>query len=163
MRGSRVAAGVILVLALAPALASAQAPTQSKQKSEAMYREGIELAKANKIEAALALFEEARAAGLSTMQSKRDCSFANVITRALGIAERAEPDVCTVETQPGDLLLLCSDGLSDPLSEPRIAELLKAARAPGDQALAIATEGLVQAAYDAGGRDNISAIVVQVL
>lgn len=109
------------------------------------------------------LFEEARAAGLSTMQSKRDCSFANVITRALGIAERAEPDVCTVETQPGDLLLLCSDGLSDPLSEPRIAELLKAARAPGDQALAIATEGLVQAAYDAGGRDNISAIVVQVL
>ncbi|MFO0739111.1 MAG: hypothetical protein U0270_24655 [Labilithrix sp.] len=62
MRGSRVAAGVILVLALAPAWASAQAPTPSKQKSEAMYREGIELAKSNKIEAALAKFEEARAA-----------------------------------------------------------------------------------------------------
>ncbi len=110
------------------------------------------------------LYEEARSAGLAdVMRSKRDCSFANVITRALGLADRAEPDVCTVEIQAGDIFLLCSDGLSDPLPDGELAELLRAARQPGKNALKEATEALIRAAYDAGGRDNISAVVVRVL
>jgi serine/threonine protein phosphatase PrpC len=110
------------------------------------------------------LYEEARAAGLAdVMRSKRDCSFANVITRALGLADRAEPDVRTVEIERGDVFLLCSDGLSDPLPEERLAELLRGASGPGKTALKDATEALIRAAYDAGGRDNISAVVVRVL
>lgn len=110
------------------------------------------------------LYEEARAAGLAdSLRSKRECSFANVITRALGLADRAEPDVRTVEAEPGDIFLLCSDGLSDPLPDSALAGLL--GQAHGDQPKAVqnATEALIQAAFDAGSRDNISAIVVRVL
>lgn len=109
------------------------------------------------------LYEEARAAGLAdSMRSKRECSFANVITRALGLADRAEPDVRTVEAEPGDVFLLCSDGLSDPLPDAKLAELLATARGDKTQAVQAATEALIQAAYDAGSRDNISAIVVRI-
>lgn len=109
------------------------------------------------------LYEEARAAGLAdSMRSKRECSFANVITRALGLADRAEPDVRTVEAEPGDVFLLCSDGLSDPLPDAKLAELLATARRDKTQAVQAATEALIQAAYDAGSRDNISAIVVRI-
>lgn len=109
------------------------------------------------------LYEEARAAGLAdTMRSKRDCSFANVITRALGLGDRAEPDVRTVAAEPGDIFLLCSDGLSDPLTDEALTSLLAKARGGGSAAIQQTTEALIQAAYDAGSRDNISAIVVRV-
>ena len=106
------------------------------------------------------LFEEVRAAGgAEHMQSKRDCPFANVITRALGLSERAEPDVETVPLQAGDIFLLCSDGLSDPLTDTELAKLLAASDSDG---LVGATRRLVQAAYDAGGKDNITAVTVKV-
>ncbi|HNN98477.1 MAG TPA: SpoIIE family protein phosphatase, partial [Pseudomonadota bacterium] len=84
-------------------------------------------------------------------------------TRALGLAERAEPDVRTVDIERGDIFLLCSDGLSDPLPEEGLAELLRGAASSSKTALKDTTEALIRAAYDAGGRDNISAIVVRVL
>ena len=93
------------------------------------------------------------------MQSKRDCPFANVITRALGMSDRAEPDVETVPLQPGDIFLLCSDGLSDPLTDGELARLLAESDADG---LVGVTRRLVQAAYDAGGKDNITAVTVKV-
>jgi serine/threonine protein phosphatase PrpC len=106
------------------------------------------------------LFEEVRAAGGAThMQSKADCPFANVITRALGMPERSDPDVGTVAVQAGDVFLLCSDGLSDPLSEATLAELLAACDSEGVVGV---TRRLVQAAYDAGGKDNITALIVRV-
>jgi serine/threonine protein phosphatase PrpC len=107
------------------------------------------------------LYEEVRAAGgAQHMQSKRDCPFANVITRVLGLASSAEPDVQTVAALPGDVFLLCSDGLSDPLTDPELAKLLSTNRTDG---LVGATRRLVQAAYDAGGKDNITAVTVKVL
>lgn len=106
------------------------------------------------------LFEEVRAAGgAQQMESKRDCPFANVITRALGLSERAEPDVETVAIRSGDIFLLCSDGLSDPLTDGELARLLAASDTEG---LVGATRRLVQAAYDAGGKDNITAVTVKV-
>ena len=96
------------------------------------------------------------------MRSKRDCPYANVITRALGLAERAEPD-CAPSISTRRRFLLCSDGLSDPLPEEKLAELLRGAAASDKNALKDTTEALIRAAYDAGGRDNISAIVVRVL
>jgi serine/threonine protein phosphatase PrpC len=84
-----------------------------------------------------------------------DASFPwrHVITRALGMTD-AQPDVQTTPVQPGDVFLLCSDGLYEPLSEATIAALMDAS--PED-----ACRALIDAAYAAGSRDNISAIVVR--
>ena len=60
------------------------------------------------------------------------------------------------QARSGDVYLLCSDGLSEVLSEPAIAMLL-------EQSAERACRALVDAAYAAGSRDNISAIVVRVL
>jgi serine/threonine protein phosphatase PrpC len=108
------------------------------------------------------LLEDLRKAGGATeMQSKADCPFANLITRALGLDDHAEPEVTTVDVRPGDIFLLCSDGLSDPLPEPKMAQILAGVSdRPGS--VQRATEHLVRAAYEAGGKDNITAVTVRV-
>ena len=85
-----------------------------------------------------------------------DASFPwrHVITRALGMPS-CEPDVLTEPVQQGDVFMLCSDGLYEPLSMQTMAALLDAS--PED-----ACRALIDAAYAAGSRDNISAIVVRV-
>jgi serine/threonine protein phosphatase PrpC len=77
----------------------------------------------------------------------------HVVTRALGTAT-AEPEVSRERACLGDAYLLCTDGLSEVLAPAMIAALL--AR-PAEQAC----RALVDAAYEAGSRDNISAIVVR--
>jgi serine/threonine protein phosphatase PrpC len=79
----------------------------------------------------------------------------HVVTRALG-TPTGEPEVSASRALPGDVYLLCSDGLSEPLPEARIAELMQL---PAERAC----KALVDAAFAAGSRDNISAIVVRVL
>jgi len=81
----------------------------------------------------------------------------NVILRALGMKPVVEVDVSRVTLEVGDLLLLCSDGLSGMVPDPRMAEILRATH--GDLRLA-ATE-LVEAANAAGGVDNITVVLVQ--
>jgi len=78
----------------------------------------------------------------------------HVVTRALGTPS-CEPDVTHDRAWPGDVYLLCSDGLSEVLSPQVIAALLDA---PAETAC----KSLVEAAFAAGSRDNISAIVVRV-
>lgn len=80
----------------------------------------------------------------------------NVITRGLGLEATVEPAMIAIELVPGDLLLLCSDGLSDKLSEPELIRLLNAG--PLEPQLT----ALVAAANNHGGEDNISAILVRV-
>lgn len=82
-----------------------------------------------------------------------DFAWRHVVTRALGTASGV-PDVMRAHVQSGDVFLVCSDGLSEVLAPERIAELLAA---PAE----IACRALVDAAYAAGSRDNISAIVVR--
>jgi PPM family protein phosphatase len=79
--------------------------------------------------------------------------YRNVITRALGLPGSSEADVATHAVEPGDRLLLCSDGLYDPLDDARLAASLRLAPE-------VACEHLVQAAFDAGSTDNITALVV---
>ncbi|WP_254062472.1 Stp1/IreP family PP2C-type Ser/Thr phosphatase [Acidobacterium sp. S8] len=82
----------------------------------------------------------------------------NVITRAIGTRETVSPDVDEVATEHGDLFLLCSDGLTKEVSEPRLAELLS-----GDASdLQALCQKLVDEANAEGGSDNITAIVVRV-
>jgi len=100
------------------------------------------------------LWAELRAAG-AVVPPKEECGYGNVITRALGMESGARPDLRREGLQPGDVFLLCTDGLTEPLSDARIAELL---RLPPREACA----ALVDEAYASGGRDNITAVVVAV-
>lgn len=77
------------------------------------------------------------------------------LTRAVGIGSTIEVDVQSLDVIAGDRVVLCSDGLSNELSEDVLAEL---ASAPS---LETAVRSLVDAANAAGGRDNISVILVE--
>lgn len=79
----------------------------------------------------------------------------HIITRAIGQGETVRPDVRAEPMRPGDTILLCSDGLTDPLED----EVLQRWMAHAD--LDTACTSLVQEAYDAGGNDNITALLVR--
>lgn len=83
----------------------------------------------------------------------------NIILRALGLSPRAEPEVAPepITVQPGDIIMLCSDGLSSMLSDEEIAKILRLWRVP----LLERAQELVHAANEAGGHDNISVILVE--
>jgi serine/threonine protein phosphatase PrpC len=100
------------------------------------------------------LWAQLVAAG-AEVPEREDFAYKHVVTRALGTPS-GEPDVRVEAARTGDVFLLCSDGLSEVLAPARIAELLALpAKA--------ACHALVDEAYAAGSRDNISAIVVRVL
>ncbi len=82
--------------------------------------------------------------------------FANIVTRALGIRTELDVDVVRGEPQPGDIFLLCSDGLTGMVPDREIAAILAASVDPEE-----AVRALVDAANRAGGQDNITAIVVR--
>lgn len=82
----------------------------------------------------------------------------NLITRALGAEEEVEVDTTVLPVEPGDRLILCSDGLSDMVPEARMLDLLTSS--PEDPKRAAHT--LVSAALDAGGVDNVTVVVVDV-
>ncbi len=92
---------------------------------------------------------------LSREQAARDPR-RNVVTRALGSSQVVVPDIVEVPLRPGDVLLLCSDGLNTMVEDGEILALVRAAG--GDPEAA--TRKLVEAANAAGGEDNISVIVV---
>jgi protein phosphatase len=82
----------------------------------------------------------------------------SMITRALGLDADLEVDLYPVELVPGDRLLLCSDGLTTMVNEGDIATILGEEADPDT-----AAQRLVDAANDAGGIDNITALVIDVL
>jgi PPM family protein phosphatase len=81
----------------------------------------------------------------------------SVITRALGIDPIVEIDTWTYPLRPGDVVLLCSDGLSDMLTEPQIERILT--ESPD---LDTAGDRLIHDANAAGGRDNITVVMFRV-
>ncbi len=95
-------------------------------------------------------------AGLIEPEDAMVSRFRNIITRSVGFEPTVEPDLLTLPVEAGDLLLLCSDGLSNYLDEPEIAEVL-AARAPEEVGAA-----LVDMANERGGDDNITCILIKV-
>ncbi len=77
------------------------------------------------------------------------------LSRYVGMEGEVYPDVRTVELEDGDRLLLCSDGLTNMVGDGKIVEIL---RVNGEAEAAC--RGLVEAANEAGGKDNITAVVV---
>lgn len=82
-------------------------------------------------------------------------AIANMITRAVGAADEIELELATLEVRDGDMVLLCSDGLSNPVDEHDISGAL----AGGD--CAQAAQALIALALANGGRDNITVVVVR--
>ncbi len=82
---------------------------------------------------------------------------ANIVTRAVGAAERIEPEFREVPLRDGDCLLLCSDGLTRCVPEAEIGATLDAAPTPE-----AACRDLVDAALGRGAPDNVSVIVVRI-
>ena len=80
----------------------------------------------------------------------------NVLYRAVGQGDQLEIDIHLLDLPNGSRLLLCSDGLWGMLSDSIIQAMLASARSPQD-----ACQELIAAANEAGGRDNITAIVIE--
>ncbi|AOY01371.1 hypothetical protein BJP62_13490 [Jeongeupia sp. USM3] len=82
----------------------------------------------------------------------------NLLTRAVGIDTEVQPDIGEFDTLPGDLYLLCSDGLTDMVDDVQIADILLTLK----DNPSLAAMQLVQTANQRGGHDNISVILVAV-
>ena len=80
----------------------------------------------------------------------------HVLTRALGVRPRTEPDLAEMTPQEGDVFVLCSDGLTTHISDAEIAE-----RVASEEDLDLAAAGLVDSANRAGGQDNITVLLVR--
>ena len=103
------------------------------------------------------LVEEMRRRGQITEEQAEDHPQRSIITRALGPEPEVEVDIQAVPAEPGDIFLLCSDGLTTMLNDERIREL-----ANGATSLEAAVKTLVDEANRAGGRDNITVSIFQV-
>jgi serine/threonine protein phosphatase PrpC len=104
------------------------------------------------------LLQEQLDSGLITPEEAKSSQNKNLVTKALGIDPAVEPEVHVHEAQPGDLYLLCSDGLNDMVDDEEIRLTMVTLR----QNPALTVQQLVQAANDNGGRDNISAMLIRV-
>ncbi len=100
------------------------------------------------------LYEELVAQG-HALGERAEFPYRNQITRALGLEGANVAETACAELRPADTFLLCSDGLSEPVREPRLVELL------ANDSVEEACASLVREAYAAGGTDNITAIVVR--
>lgn len=80
----------------------------------------------------------------------------NIITRAIGASETIKVDFFTVELQKGDIVLMCSDGLTNMLEDEEIRMILN-----GQRDIVEKAEELVKAANNNGGRDNIAVILIE--
>ena len=80
----------------------------------------------------------------------------NVLTRALGTEVFVDMDIKTIVFEEGDILLLCSDGLSNKVNEDEMASTLKSEKSIEDKAAT-----LIDLANEYGGEDNISLVIIE--
>jgi serine/threonine protein phosphatase PrpC len=111
------------------------------------------------------LVEEQVRMGRMTRSEAARSPLRNVITRALGTQGSVTPDVIEAGVEPGDLYLLCSDGLTRELTDEAIETILNTTVGglnPRPASLELLCESLVLAANKAGGNDNITCLIVRV-
>lgn len=103
------------------------------------------------------LLQEQIRSGLITPEQARESHNKNLVTRALGVDPQVELELHEYEVLPGDLYLLCSDGLTDLVEDEDIHLTMTALGAN----LELAAHQLVEMANDNGGKDNISVILAR--
>lgn len=104
------------------------------------------------------LVEEMVQSGKLLKEDMRTHPNKNIITRALGTNSEVKADCFEIEVDEGDVLLLCSDGLSNMLEDEKIERIIRSNR----ENMGEAGKQLVKAANEAGGKDNISVVLIQV-
>jgi protein phosphatase len=102
------------------------------------------------------LLQEQIDAGLITPEQASFSSNKNLVTRAVGVEDTVLLEIHQHEVHPGDLLLACSDGLSDMLDDDTLAQLLQ-----GYDSLDEMGAALIAAANEAGGKDNIAVVLAR--
>jgi serine/threonine protein phosphatase PrpC len=105
------------------------------------------------------LLQEQIDAGLITPEQARHSQNKNLVTRAVGIDAEVAAEIHDHEVLPGDVYLLCSDGLNDMVEDD---EICNDAWAHLSANLDLCATQLIQMANDNGGRDNVSVILVKV-
>lgn len=93
--------------------------------------------------------------GMLTPEQAANHPMRNVITRAVGTEDGIEIDLMCEERRPGDVWLVCSDGLHGMVTDEKMAEIIKKNK------LEKAADKLIAAALEGGGRDNISLVLLQ--
>ena len=101
--------------------------------------------------------EEQMRTGMLTEAAAREHPWRNIVTKALSGSGDLQVDVAEVELQPGDRLLLCSDGLSSVLNDSEIGDIMAA-----HHDLQEGCDELVNQANAAGGPDNVTTLLLQV-
>ncbi len=96
--------------------------------------------------------------GLITPEEARHSEVQNIIIRALGAEADVKPDIDEQSAHPGDVLLLCSDGLTREVEDDTIAAIVSRY---SDQSLQTACDELIETAKAHGGGDNITALLVR--
>jgi len=102
------------------------------------------------------LLQEQIDAGLITPEQAAFSANKNLVTRAVGVEDTVLLETHQHDVLPGDIFLMCSDGLSDMLDDTGIAQLMLA-----NESMETSAHALIDAANDAGGKDNISVILVR--
>jgi protein phosphatase len=91
----------------------------------------------------------------------------NVIVRALGMKESVQVDIARLEPTPGDVYMLCSDGLSGMVTDPDMNTLVQQFLGSGDNGKSDDVEGickvLIDAANSNGGNDNVTCVAIKVV
>jgi protein phosphatase len=100
------------------------------------------------------LLQEQIDAGLITPEQAAFSANKNLVTRAVGVEDTVLLETHQHDVLDGDLFLMCSDGLSDMLDDTGILQVLQQ-----HDSLESGTRALIDAANDAGGKDNISVIL----
>ncbi|MBZ5512613.1 MAG: Stp1/IreP family PP2C-type Ser/Thr phosphatase [Acidobacteriia bacterium] len=94
--------------------------------------------------------------GLLTLEEAQHSEMQNIIIRALGPEEKVQPDLDDQMAEPGDVLLLCSDGLIRHVPDDSILEVVQ-----GTISLQLMADRLIEAARDGGGSDNITVLLLR--
>ncbi len=104
------------------------------------------------------LVRQMMAEGIMTEKEAQDSPFIHVITQAVGVSEAVDAEIQEFAATPGDVYLLCSDGLTDMVEDHEIAETLLAVQGNWERA----AQRLVDLANQYGGRDNTSVVIVAI-
>lgn len=102
------------------------------------------------------LVEEMIRLGGLDREAARNHPEKNIITRAIGAGRNVEVDCFTVELKPGEMVLMCTDGLTNMLEDDKIFSIVKEEKNIQNRVLS-----LIKAANDNGGKDNIAVVLIE--